>query len=86
MLTPLGTRVVVKPVDQEKKRASGIIMADVSKGAPTQGIILSTGDECKFGLKFKDTVLYAKYSGAQLEHNEEQLLVMEENEILAKVE
>ncbi len=79
MLIPLGKRILVKPLEE----VSGILMIKNSK--PTQFVVHAIGDEVT-KVKVGNTVYLASYSGAEIEHNKEKFIVLEEIQILAKVE
>ena len=90
-LKPLSDRVVVKPEEAEEKTASGIILPDTAKEKPQIGEVVAagpgkssdSGSLVKMTLKKGDKVLYGKYSGTEIIHNERDLLIMRESDILA---
>ena len=90
-IKPLSDRVVVKAEDAEEKTASGIILPDTAKEKPQIGEVVAVGPGkssdsgklVKMTLKKGDTVLYGKYSGTEITHNEVDLLIMRESDILA---
>ena len=71
-ITPLGDRVVVRPMEQEQVTASGIVIPDTASGEkPQEGIVIALGkggvgkdcaDPSDF-LKVGDKVLFGKYAG-----------------------
>jgi chaperonin GroES len=71
-ITPLGDRVVVRPMEQEQVTASGIVIPDTASGEkPQEGIVVAlgkggVGKDCanpsEF-LKVGDKVLFGKYAG-----------------------
>jgi len=73
-LKPLGSRLVVEPIEQEDVTASGIVLPETAKEKPQKGKVLSVGpgdrdEEGKrlpMDVKKGDTVLYAKYSGTEI--------------------
>ena len=93
-LKPLGSRVVVEPIEQEEVTAGGIVLPETAKEKPQKGIVLSVGagerdDEGKripMDVKVGDTVLYAKYSGTEIKLDGKKLLILREADILAIVE
>jgi len=97
-IVPLGDRVVVRQMKMEEKRASGLVIPDTAIEKPQLGQIVAVGpgrvdDNGKrhaLDVKVGDRVLYAKYSGQEvpkmvLGTQEEELLVLKETDILAKV-
>jgi chaperonin GroES len=94
-LSPLGDRLVIKPVVQEEVLASGIVIPDTAKEKPQQGEVLATGpgrfDEdgerrIPMDVKVGDRVLYAKYSGQEIKIDQEEYIVLSEKDVLCKVE
>ncbi len=93
-LKPLGSRLVVEPLEQEDVTASGIVLPETAKEKPQKGKILSTGpgdrDEkgarIPLDVKTGDTVLFAKYSGTEIKIDQKKLLILKESDVLAIVE
>jgi chaperonin GroES len=93
-LKPLEDKVVVKPiVEAEKKSASGLIIAGSEKEKPTEGIVVAVGPGATFadGTKMVpdvavgDKVIYSKYSGSEIEHKDESLVILPYRDIFAVV-
>ena len=71
-IKPLADRVLVLPAQAEEK-VGGIIIPDTAKEKPQHGTVVATGEGTKdeaMVLKEGDEVLYGKYSGTELEHEE----------------
>lgn len=94
-LKPLADRVVIEPLEQEEKTASGIILPETAKEKPQEGKVLAVGpgklsDEGKtlpMTVKVGDRVLYAKYAGTEVKlSSAKKVLVMRESDLLAIVE
>lgn len=83
MIKPLGDRVVVEPTTQSEKTESGIILPDTAQEKPQEGRVLAVGD-C-VSVKKDDLVLYPKYTGTEITHEGQEVLIMSEKEILAVV-
>jgi len=83
MIKPLGDRVVIEPALQQEKTESGIILPDTAQEKPQEGKVLAVGD-CET-IKKNDLVLYPKYSGTEINHEGQDLLIMSEKEVLAVV-
>lgn len=87
-IQPLADRVLVRPVAAETKTAAGIIIPDSAKEKPLRGEIIAVGQGTKdeqMILKAGDHVLYGKYSGTEIEINDEKLLIMRQSDVLAIV-
>jgi chaperonin GroES len=92
-IEPLADRVVIKPAEQESQRASGIYIAETAKEKPQKGSIVAVGpgrwEDGKvepMNVKVGDTVLFAKYAGTEIRLNDEDVLIMSQKDILAKVQ
>ncbi len=93
-LKPLGSRVVVEPIEQEDVTAGGIVLPETAKEKPQKGKIISVGDgdrddngkRIAMDVKAGDTVLFAKYSGTEIKVDGKKLLILRESDILAIVE
>ena len=94
-LKPLGDRVVVQPVEEEETTASGIVLPDTAKEKPQKGKVIAAGegkwdDDCEKRIPLDvsegDEVLYSKYGGTEIKVDGEDLLVLRESDVLAKVE
>jgi chaperonin GroES len=90
-LTPLGDRVVVKPMAREEMTSSGIFLPDTAKEKPQRGTIIAVGkgrinekgDRVEMDVKTGDSVLFAKYAGTEFKLEDEDLLILSEKDILA---
>ena len=94
-LKPLGDRLIVKAVEEEETTASGLVLPDTAKEKPQKGEVLAVGDgawdedgEKRIPLDVSkgDIVLYSKYGGTEVKVDGEDLLVLRESDVLAKVE
>ncbi len=93
-LKPLGSRVVIEPVEQEEITAGGIVLPETAKEKPQKGVVLSIGpgdrDEdgkrIPMDVKVGDTVLFAKYAGTEIKIESKKLLILRESDLLAIVE
>ena len=90
-LTPLGDRVVVKPLSREEVTRSGIVLPDTAREKPQEGEVLAvgpgrvldSGQRQQVELKKGDKVLYAKYAGTEFKLEEDELLILSERDVLA---
>ena len=90
-IKPLSDRVVIKAHDAEEKTASGIILPDTAQEKPQIGEVVAigpgkvndAGSLVKMTVKKGDKVLYGKYSGTEVSHDGDDLLIMRESDILA---
>lgn len=92
-LKPLGSRVVVEPLEENDVTAGGIVLPETAKEKPQKGVVLSVGpgdrdDEGKripMDVAVKDTVLFAKYGGTEIKYEGKKLLILREADLLAIV-
>ncbi len=93
-LKPLGDRVVVKPKAKEDVTKSGIVLPDTAKEKPQEGIVIAVGPGQRtdkgnilpLDVKEGQTVIYAKYSGTEIQIEREDHLILRESDILAIVD
>jgi len=94
-LKPLGDRVIVKALEEDQTTASGIVLPDTAKEKPQKGSVIAVGEgkwddegEKRIPLDVSegDEVLYSKYGGTEITVDGDDLLVLRESDVLAKVE
>jgi len=93
-LKPLGDRLIVKAVEEEETTASGLVLPDTAKEKPQKGKVLAVGDgkiddggkRIPLDVAEGDTVLYSKYGGTEIKVEGEELLVLRESDVLAKID
>lgn len=92
-IEPLGANLVVKRLPVDDVTAGGIVLPESAKEKPRQGRVLSIGDgrmlpngvRIRHQVREGDRVLFNGYAGAEVVVNGQELLIMDENEILAVV-
>ncbi len=84
-IQPLGTRVVIKASEQSSTTASGIFIPDIAKEKPQYGIVIAVGDSEDIKLKVGDKILFAKYTGTEFKLDNEEFILMECNDVLARL-
>lgn len=93
-LKPLDDRVVVRAAESEEKTVGGIVLPDNAKEKQQKGEVVATGpgklldsgDRASLSVKVGDMILFGKYAGNDVKVNGEELKIMRESDILAKVE
>ena len=93
-MKPLGSRVVVEPVEDEEVTAFGIVLPETAKEKPQKGHVLAIGpgdrddkgNRIAMDVAVGDTVLFAKYAGTEIKIDGKKLLIMRESDLLAIVE
>jgi chaperonin GroES len=92
-IRPLDDRVVVEPVEAEETTAGGIVLPDTAKEKPQRGKVLAvgpgrlldSGERAEMSVAVGDQVIYGKYGGTDIEVNGEEVKILRETDILAKV-
>ena len=93
-ITPLFDNVLVKPLEEESKTPSGILLPDTAKEKPQIGKIMAVGPggmtddgkQVKMVVKVGDKVMYKKWGGNEVKIGTEEWLLVEQKDILAIVE
>lgn len=90
---PMDDRVLLRPVEGAEKTAGGIILPDNAREKPQRGVVvaagpgkmLDSGNRGEMGIGVGDEVFYGKYSGTEIEMNNETFVVLRESDVLAVV-
>jgi chaperonin GroES len=91
---PLEDRVLIKPIEAEKKTASGLYLPESAKEKPMQGRVvavgpgkrLDNGERIKPSVKKGDTVVFGKYAGTEIEIKNAPHIIMRESELLGLID
>ena len=91
--TPLGERVVVKPSEVEETTKGGIYLPDTAKEKPQEGEVVAVGpgrvgeDGSRIPMELAkgDRVIYSKFAGTEYKDGDDELLILRESDILAKI-
>ena len=93
-LKPLGDRLIVKALEEDETTASGIVLPDTAKEKPQRGKVVAVGEgkwdedgdkRIPLDVAEGDEVLYSKYGGTEITVEGDDLLVLRESDVLAKV-
>jgi chaperonin GroES len=92
-VVPLNDKIVVKRLEAEEKTAGGIVLPDTAKEKPQRGIVLAagpgklldSGERAPIGVIEGDEVLFGKYSGTEIKVDGEEIKILRESDILAKI-
>jgi len=90
-LKPMGDRVVVRPSEQESLTKGRIYLPDTAQERPQEGEVVATGPgrvlnngkRVEMEVKPGDKVIYSKFAGTEVNVEDEELLVLGMNDILA---
>ena len=92
-LQPLGDRLIVEILEEEEITTSGIVLPDTAKEKPQRGKVLAVGpgsrDEdgeyIKMDVAVGDEVIFSKYGGTEIKVGADDVLILRESDVLAKV-
>lgn len=92
-IRPLDDRVVVEPLEAEEMTAGGIVLPDTAKEKPQRGTViavgpgklLDNGTRGPLSVQVGDQVIYGKYGGTEIEVDGDEVKILRESDILAKV-
>jgi len=89
---PLGAKVLVRRDEAESITEAGIYLPESAKDKPKTGVVTAvgtgainteTGDRIPMTLKKGDHVIFSSYAGTEVKLEDDELLIMSEDEILA---
>jgi chaperonin GroES len=90
---PLGDRLIVEPLEEEETTVSGIVLPDTAKEKPQRGRVLAVGpggrndkgELVPMEVAEGDEVIYSKYGGTEIKLGADDVLILRESDVLAKV-
>jgi chaperonin GroES len=92
-LQPLGDRLIVEAIEEEETTSSGIVLPDTAKEKPQRGRVLAVGPGARndkgevvpLEVAEGDEVIYSKYGGTEIKLGADDVLILRESDVLAKV-
>tara|TARA_B100000315_G_scaffold130580_1_gene120193 strand:+ start:3080 stop:3352 length:273 start_codon:yes stop_codon:yes gene_type:complete len=89
----MADRLVVRPAKQEGVTKGGIFLPDSAQERPQEGEVVAvgpgryskTGKRLAVGITVGDKIIYSKYAGTEIQVEDEELLVIGANDVLAKI-
>ena len=93
MLKPLADRVLIEVDVEETKTAGGILLPDTAQKKSQKGTVIAVGsgkvldygERLPFEVAVGDRVLFAKYSGVDIEEGGKKFLLLSERDVLGKL-
>ena len=89
---PLADRVAIRPMEDTEEMKGGLYIPDTAKEKPIQGEVIAVGpgrmekgQRVPMELKVGDRVVYGKYTGSQVELEEEEIILIKESDVIAKL-
>jgi chaperonin GroES len=91
-IVPLADRVAIRPLEESETMKGGLYIPDTAKEKPIQGDVvavgagrLEKGERVPMDLKVGDRVVYGKYSGTQVDLEGEEIILIKESDVIAKL-
>ncbi len=92
-LQPLGDRLIVEALEEESETVSGIVLPDTVREKPQRGRVLAVGpgglnekgDRVPMDVGEGDTIIFSKYGGTEIKLGADEVLILRESDVLAKV-
>ena len=92
-LQPLGDRLIVEVLEEEEQTVSGIVLPDTAKEKPQRGRVLAVGPGARdedgkhipMDVSEDDEVIFSKYGGTEIKVGTDEVLILRESDVLAKV-
>ncbi len=83
---PIGERLLIKPIKEELKSAGGIVLPEKAKEKSQKAEVIEIGTSDEISVKVGDKVIFAKYSGNEIKMDDEDYVIIDWSDILAKIE
>ena len=84
---PLGERALVRIVEREETTASGIVLPDTAKEKPQTAEVVAVGQfEDGIQVSEGDVIVFAKYSGTEINLEGDDYMILDADDILGVVE
>jgi chaperonin GroES len=91
-ITPLHDRVLIRRLEEKETAKGGIIIPDSAKEKPQEGEVVATGAgkmekgrRVPLDVKVGDRILFGKYTGNDINIEDQEYLILREEEILVKL-
>ena len=92
-LEPLSNNIIIKKIEAETRSSGGLYLAPVATDKPMEGTVLAVGtgkrtingDLVPMSVKVGDHVIYAKFAGNEFKGLDQNVLIINEDNILAIV-
>ena len=92
---PLGDKILVRRDEAQTKTESGIYLPETGKEKPKTGIVeavgtgalnTETGERIPLSLSKGDRIIFSSYAGTEIKLNDQDLLIMSEDDVLAVID
>ena len=90
-IVPLGDKIAIRRLEADEKTAGGIVLPDSARERPQEGKVLSVGDgkllpdgsRADHQVREGDRILFASYAGSEITVDDQTVLIMGEDDVLA---
>src|SRR2546428_12344248 len=89
---PLADRVAIRPMEETTAMKGGLYIPDTAKEKRIQGEVMAVGrgrmekgELVPMELKVGDRVVYGKYTGSQVELEEEEIFLIKQPDVIANL-
>ena len=86
MIIPLDDRVLVRQVQPKAKTDGGIIIPETARKVHDEATILALGPHVNKTLHIGDRVLVDRFAGSMVREDDEELLLLQDSDLIARVE
>jgi chaperonin GroES len=83
-IQPLSGNVLIERSEGEEKSPGGIIIPDSAKEKPSEGIVAALAADASEQIAVGDRVIYKKYGGTEITHDDKEYLIVPDSDVLAK--
>src|ERR1700756_1658715 len=91
-ILPLADRVAIRPIEETEAMRGGLYIPDTAKEKPIQGEVIAVGpgrmekgQRIPMELEGGDRVVYGKYTGSPVELADEEIILIRESDVIAKL-
>ncbi|HOD15288.1 MAG TPA: co-chaperone GroES [Spirochaetota bacterium] len=92
-IKPLGERILLEILEDDLEKQGSLYIPDTAKEKPQKGKVIAVGqgryekgELIPLNVHAGDLVLYSKYSGTEIKHENKEYLIVRENDIMAIME
>ncbi|MEA1883858.1 MAG: co-chaperone GroES [Thermotogota bacterium] len=85
-IKPLGDRVLIKPITEEKRTEGGLVLPDTSKEKPQKAEVIAIGKLEDVDLNVGDRVIFSKYAGTEIKIDSDDYILIDSGDILGLIE
>jgi chaperonin GroES len=85
-LQPINGRILVKPIEAKKKTSGGIYLPDTAEEKAHEGEVIAVAEDATEEVAVGDHIIYKEFGGTEVKFDEEDYILLNEDDLLAKYE